>query len=320
MWTSLSRIGSKLAGTRPAVKGALPGERMFAARPLLALLAVMFLAAPRRAMAIDGCEAPHNPGGCACSWGRDETGQDTFRGLSHPPDYTPAEIAATGLPPAVLKAADSSAAACELVCCQAKVITDAPAPEQQPPQTGPCGTWQFLAPPAGTGCWLGLDPAKRPLPRTPAPPAGGPVWVGAAVNEGPESNWGLGFIIALLVATTVYVGGGLAYNVKTQGMPPGFQAMPHKEVWVELAGLVVDGGVFAKALVQAKLNGAPMPSTGESSVEKEVLIDGEKGGAQETAGGYGATGETAAPAPVESGAKTARDSGTSDDEDEDLVE
>ncbi len=287
-----------------------------AIKPLLALMAVLHadIAAP----AIDGCDAPHNAAGCACSWGRDETGPSTFRGLSHPPDYTPAEIAATGLQPAVIKAADSSAAACELVCCSAKVITDAPAAEQAPAQTGPCGTWQFLAPPAGTGCWLGLDPITRPLPKT---PTAGQVWVGGAINQGSESNWGLAFIIALLVVSAVYVGGGLGYNIKTQGMPLGPQALPHRERWVELGGLVVDGAGFVKAVVRAKVYSAPMPVTGGGVVEQEALItQSADGGAHEATNDYGAT--AAAPAVavgIEPDQKSARDSDSSDD-DGDLVE
>lgn len=289
--------------------------RMVAISPLLALLAVLH-AAPATS-AVDGCDAPHNPAGCDCSWGRDETGPSTFRGLSHPPEYTPAQIVATGLEPAVLKAADSSAAACELVCCSAKAITDAPAAEQAPAQTGPCGTWQFLAPPAGTGCWLGLDPIKRPLPKT---PTAGEVWVGGAINQGPESNWGLAFIIALLVGSALYVGGGLVYNIKTQGMSPGPQAMPHRERWVELGGLVVDGALFVRAVVQAKVQSAPMPGTGPGGggVEKEALINAN--GAQKSANDYGATEEAAALGEaVETGLKPTHGSG-SDDDDEELVE
>jgi hypothetical protein len=183
-----------------------------------------------------GCDAPANAAGCACGWGRDETGPDTFRGLAHPPDFTPAEVLATGLPAAVLKAADQSASACELVCCQAKLITDAPAAEQAPPQTGPCGTWQFLAPPAGTGCWVGLDPIKRPLPKA---PTAGEVWVGGAINQGAGSDWGLAVIITLLVSAVLYLGGGLAFNVKSKGMAPGLGALPHRERWTELGGLVI---------------------------------------------------------------------------------
>ena len=159
----------------------------------------------------------------------------TFRGLSHPPDYSPAEIQATGLPEALLKAADSSASACEAVCCGAKAITDAPAAEQAPAQTGPCGTWQFLAPPTGTGCWLGLDPVKRPLPSVAST---GQVWIGGSGNEGPASDWGWGLITTLLVCGVVYAAGGVTYSVKAKGMAPGLGALPHREQWQALAGLV----------------------------------------------------------------------------------
>ena len=35
-----------------------------------------------------------------------------------------------------------------------------------------------------------------------------------------ESGWGTGFVIALLVLGSVYVGGGSAYNVKAKGAAP----------------------------------------------------------------------------------------------------
>jgi hypothetical protein len=291
---------------------------------LLPALVLAAAAARRSSASIGGCDAPKNAAGCACNWGRDETGPDTFRGLSHPPDYTSAEIAATGLDPAVLKAADSSAAACELVCCQAKAITDSPAAEQAPAQTGPCGTWQFLAPPTGTGCWLGLDPVKRPLPKA---PTAGAIWAGGAINQGPGSDWGIALIATLFVATVVYVSGGVAYNVKSKGMAPGLGALPHRDRWVELGGYVVDGVVFTRAIVQAKIQGGPMPaavSAGGGTEETGLLSgddDQEQAGDGKTAAKstYGAAEETAAvPAAAVAAAAAAGDD--SSDDDDDLVE
>ncbi len=78
---------------------------------------------------------------CRCEWVADDTDATTLAGLSHPGDYSAEAIDATGLPEAVVKAADTSPQACERVCCEAVVITDAPAAAQGAPQTGPCGVW-----------------------------------------------------------------------------------------------------------------------------------------------------------------------------------
>ena len=65
---------------------------------------------------------------CSCEWAADDTDSTTLAGLSHPGDFTAAQIAATGLAEAVIKSADTSPQACERVCCEALLITDATVP------------------------------------------------------------------------------------------------------------------------------------------------------------------------------------------------
>ena len=115
---------------------------------------------------------------CSCEWAADDTDKTTFGGLSHPGDFSAAEIAATGLPEAIIKSADASPQACERVCCEALLITDAPAAAQAPAQTGPCATWQHGGGTGAAGCWLGLDNTKRKPPLPVVPEASGGVWTG----------------------------------------------------------------------------------------------------------------------------------------------
>ena len=64
------------------------------------------------------------------------------------------------------------------------------------------------------------------------------MWIGGSGNEGPASDWGWALVITLLVCGVVYAGGGVAYSVKAKGMAPGLGALPHREQWIALAGLV----------------------------------------------------------------------------------
>ena len=57
----------------------------------------------------------------------------------------------------------------------------------------------------------------------------------------PPSAWGWTFIVLLAVSSALYIGLGMAYNVKVHGMKPTIQALPHPEQWRALLGLVADG-------------------------------------------------------------------------------
>ena len=84
------------------------------------------------------------------------------------------------------------------------------------------------------------------------------------------------------------------------------------------------GRVFAKVVVQAKVQGAPMNPAATATAEKTALISqdhhaGSERAATKSAGEYGAAGEVAPSAvAVNNGAKEGRDGSSS--EDEDLVE
>ena len=54
------------------------------------------------------------------------------------------------------------------------------------------------------------------------------------------SVWGGSFLLVIAVVCGGYFGGGYAINVRKRGKT-GMQALPHHQVWVEVAGLVKDG-------------------------------------------------------------------------------
>eukprot|EP01045_Picozoa_sp_COSAG04_P029687 COSAG04_NODE_4942_length_1813_cov_3.041318_1_plen_417_part_00 len=143
-------------------------------RPLLAVLALLPAARAPITGCLNGVEA------CSCEWAADNTDSTTLAGLSHPGDYSAAQIAATGLQEAVIKGADANPQACERVCCEALLITDAPAAAQAPAQTGPCGVWQHGGGTGASGCWLGLDNTKRKPPLPEVPERSGSIWTGGA--------------------------------------------------------------------------------------------------------------------------------------------
>jgi hypothetical protein len=64
------------------------------------------------------------------------------------------------------------------------------------------------------------------------------------------SSFGWSFSIVFAVCSTVYIGGGIAYNHKVKGERLAAenvrQLLPHVEHWKGLAGLVSDGMSFSK--------------------------------------------------------------------------
>jgi len=211
----------------------------------LLLLAGLCVASPRPSCAkIGGCNSANPLGGaagCYCAWAKDQTDHSTFAGLCKPSRFGAAEIAATGLPAAVVKGANDSPQACERVCCQARLITDAPAAAQAPAQSGPCGMWQWTeGSGTGDGCWLGLDNTKR-TPPLPQVGTGSETWVGGSGNLGKSTtNWGWTLILLLGAAAGCYVGGGVQLG-RRGGSMGGIAAHPHYRRWLELSGMAVDG-------------------------------------------------------------------------------
>eukprot|EP01050_Picozoa_sp_SAG11_P028509 SAG11_NODE_7645_length_1116_cov_1.149459_1_plen_233_part_10 len=189
--------------------------------PILLVVFVAVSTSPTAHAPITGCLPPDNARGCSCDWAEDATNSATFQGLSHPGDWTPAEIAASGLPEQVVKGADASPQACELVCCQALLITDAPAAAYAPAQTAPCGIWQHGGGTGAAGCWLGVDNTKRrpPLPLVDRTPGKG-LWVGGTGRRAKSARWGWPFLALTLLGATVYVGGGVAARLRQSARIP----------------------------------------------------------------------------------------------------
>ena len=126
------------------------------------------------------------------------------------------------------------------------------------------------------------------------------------------SAWGWTFIITLSILSTLYVGGGIGFGVKTLGAEPGIEAHPHSALWRQAAGLAQDGAVFAKARLDEMREQPPAAASG---LAEPLAPDTEP--RQGTGGESGETGAAAeAPAP---GGPEAEES-DSDEDDDDVVE
>ena len=88
------------------------------------------------------------------------------------------------------------------------------------------------------------------------------------------SDWGGALLLTLLVCVIVYIGGGVGYNIKAKGVTPGLSALPHRELWINVAGLVVDGVVFtlARAKVVVAATGATKAGIGDGRLESQVPL------------------------------------------------
>ena len=62
-----------------------------------------------------------------------------------------------------------------------------------------------------------------------------------------SGGWGWTFLLLVFLLGGLYAVGGVAYNHKQKGMPLNASALPHREKWIGLAALVVDGSVFTRA-------------------------------------------------------------------------
>ena len=104
--------------------------------------------------------------------------------------------------------------------------------------------------------------------------------VGGAGNLGmqllpPSNGWGTTLLVMLLLFGAGYVGAGVMFGVRTSGKS-GLVAHPHYGKWVELYGLVVDGGLVIRSASghsgSAKRQSARDPESGYRSItETEPL-------------------------------------------------
>lgn len=83
----------------------------------------------------------------------------------------------------------------------------------------------------------------------------------------------------------MYVGVGVGYNVRVQGMALAPSSHPHHHLWAQFGGLIVDGALFFKARVlpgergggyEALVNEAGKASSNSAEAEAEVEFDDEK--------------------------------------------
>jgi hypothetical protein len=114
-------------------------------------------------------------------------------------------------------------------------------------------------------------------------------------------GWGWTFILLIFLSGGLYVGGGIAYEVKTTGATPGVEALPHREHWQNVYALVQDGVAFSKRRVLQsraaglitkvtghKFGGAgaysPLPKSESAAPAQRLATDGAPGTAADTTG------------------------------------
>jgi len=76
----------------------------------------------------------------------------------------------------------------------------------------------------------------------------GPAGCGKPGGAGPGSgglSWGSLFCILFPIFVLLYLGVGVAYNVKVNEMELGVEAIPQLEYWKQVPGLVKDGCQFS---------------------------------------------------------------------------
>ena len=56
-------------------------------------------------------------------------------------------------------------------------------------------------------------------------------------------------MIACACCAIMYIGTGVGFAVRTQGMAPAPSSHPHFHLWVQLGGLIADGAAFFRARV-----------------------------------------------------------------------
>ena len=66
-------------------------------------------------------------------------------------------------------------------------------------------------------------------------------WVNRECRVSCGSNWGLWFLLVMLLGAVAYVGGFVAHAHKVKGVPLSRAALPHPEFWLQLKSLVMDG-------------------------------------------------------------------------------
>lgn len=89
------------------------------------------------------------------------------------------------------------------------------------------------------------------------------------------SAWGATFLLALFVCTTLYLSAGVAHSVKIKGQQLGPRSLPHREYWLQLAGLVRDGAVWS--IAQAiRQGGMPVGKEQPETIDPAGLLGADR--------------------------------------------
>ena len=139
-----------------------------------------------------------------------------------------------------------------------------------------------------------------------------------------HNGWGWTLVLVIAIGGALYVGGGVLHNHKVKQLPLGAAALPHREQWLALRGLVADGCTFTQARWQAYRAGAAASGGGYEPVSAATAASEPKTAATNAVSAEGAAAEQGQQEQVrqgrEQGDHSAEKEAEEDDDDDGLVE
>jgi hypothetical protein len=98
-------------------------------------------------------------------------------------------------------------------------------------------------------------------------------------------------VLVIVIGGALYVGGGVLHGHKVKQLPLGAAALPHREQWLALRGLVADGCTFTQARWQAYRAGAAASGGGYEPVSAATAASEPKTAATNAVSAEGAAAE-----------------------------
>ena len=106
-----------------------------------------------------------------------------------------------------------------------------------------------------------------------------------------HNGWGWTLVLVIAIGGALYVGGGVLHNHKVKQLPLGAAALPHREQWLALRGLVADGCTFTQARWEAYRAGTAASGGEYEPVPAAVAASGPKTAATNAVSAEGAAAE-----------------------------
>ena len=140
---------------------------------------------------------------------------------------------------------------------------------------GSCPTVETGSQPLGMACpgWIGTNNIAACVLLEQVKKTGGS-GSGGGGGGGDEDNWGMSFLIVVMLCFTLYVGGGLGFAARQGGAPAALSSHLHCARWQGLAGLVADGVALTRARLQdgKDVGGGGYTPVGEAAAEDVVHV------------------------------------------------